>query len=144
VRSIVPSIPPPTPAGVAAPARRYPAPQLKLSGRAAEVLADLRAADTSSVVLGMRRPVVPAPRPLPTRSLIERLTAVSTAMHADYGRHLDTLAVLDDIAAALTEHPEAMATPSHPGIRLGLRRAFAELAALAPVDGAQAQKAQVA
>lgn len=99
-------------------------------GIAAEVLAELRAADTTLAALGMRRPVAPQP----TRDLIERCAAVSTAMHADYERHLDTLHVLGEISAALTEHPEALAPPSHPGIRLTLRRAHAELAALAPVE----------
>lgn len=36
----------------------------------------------------------------PTRDLIEYQTAVSCAMHADYAKHLDTLAVFADISAA--------------------------------------------
>lgn len=78
-------------------------------------------------------PIPAAFRPLRSRTLIERLAFVSTAMHADYARHLDTLRVIGEIAAVLTEHPEALAPPAHPGIRLTLRRAHAELAALIPL-----------
>jgi hypothetical protein len=70
----------------------------RLGGRpgiAAEVLAELRAADAPTRVLGS----------LPSRDLIERLTAVATAMHDDHTRQLDTLAVLDDISAAMAELP---------------------------------------
>jgi hypothetical protein len=87
------------------------------------------------VSIGLARVPLTEPRPLPTRDLTERCAAISTAIHADYERHLDTLHVLGKISAALAEHPEALAPPSHPGIRLTLRRAHAELlAALAPVE----------
>jgi hypothetical protein len=95
------------------------------TGVAADVLPELRAADTSWSALGMRRPTAP-PAP-PSRDLIEYQTAVSCAMHADYERHLDTLATLDGISAVLIEHPALLAYPSHPGVRLGLRRALAGL-----------------
>lgn len=91
-----------------------------------EVLAELRAADTTPAALGMRRPAAPAPRPLPGFATIAYLTAVSTAIQADYERHLDTLRVLDDISAAFTEHPELLTTDGHPGPRLLLRRIAAE------------------
>ena len=38
-------------------------------------------------------------RPVPGRDCIVYLTAVSTAIHADHERHLDTLRVIDDITA---------------------------------------------
>jgi len=47
---------------------------------------------------------------LPSRDLVEFQTAVSCAMHADYERHLDTLAVVNSIAAlAADAHVVAMA-----------------------------------
>lgn len=107
--------------------KRTPLP-LGAPARSVAVLADLRAADGT---LGMRRPSAPVPAaapPLPSRDLIEYVTAVSTAIHADHLRHLDTLRVIDDIAAVLTEHSELLAPPSHPGPRLWLRRIAAELA----------------
>ncbi len=74
----------------------------------ADVLPWLRAADTSWSALGMRRPT--APTAGPSRDLIEYQTAVSCAMHADYGRHLDTLAAIDAIAAlAADAHAVRMA-----------------------------------
>jgi hypothetical protein len=78
------------------------------TGVAADVLPWLRAADTSWSALGMRRPDAP-PAP-PSRDLIEYQTAVSCAMHADYERHLDTLAAIDAIAAlAADAHTVTMA-----------------------------------
>lgn len=105
------------------------------AGVAVEVLRDLRAADTTPAALGMRRPTAPVSRPLPTHALIERLTAVSTAMHADYDRHLDTLAVLDGIAAAIADGADAHV------VRMALAPIAAELAALAPVATLKAQVA---
>lgn len=61
-----------------------------------------------------------APRPLPSRDLIERCAAVSTALHADDERHLDTMRVLGEISAAL-----AAATDKH-----ALRMALAPVEAM--------------
>lgn len=116
-------------------AQRTPLP-LGAPARSVAVLAGLRA---ETPTLGMRRPSAPVPAaapPLPSRDLIEYVTAVSTAIHADYERHLDTLRVIDDIAAVLTEHPELLAPPSHPGPRLWLRRIAAELSPLTAKRGA--------
>lgn len=47
---------------------------------------------------------------LPSRDLVEYQTAVSCAMHADYAMQLDTLAVIDSIAAlAVDAHTVGMA-----------------------------------
>lgn len=89
--------------------------------RAVDVLAGIRAE---------------APVPLPSRNLIEYTAAVSTAINADYARHLDTLRTIDEISAMLTEHPELLAPPSHPGPRLWLRRIAADLAPFAAKAGA--------
>lgn len=48
--------------------------------------------------VGLATVPLTAPRPLPTVDTIAYLAAVSTAMHDDYERHLDTLAVIDAIA----------------------------------------------
>ena len=119
-------------------------------GVSGAALAWMRAQDTSWATAG-RRPVAapsatypahdhgatpPAPRrPLPSRDLIERLTAVSTAMQDDYTAHLDALAVLDGIAAAIADGADAHA------VRMALAPIAAELAALAPVATMKAQVA---
>lgn len=77
-----------------------------------------------------------APVPLPSRNLIEYTAAVSVAIDADYERHLDTLRTIDEISAMLTEHPELLAPPSHPGPRLWLRRIVTELAPFTAKAGA--------
>lgn len=77
-------------------------PPLPLGAQARSVAA-LAGLHAETPTLGMRRPTAPArpaPKPLPARSLIEYVTAVSTAIHADYERHLDTLRVIDEISAA--------------------------------------------
>lgn len=81
-------------------------------GAPARSVAALRELRTEAPVeprtLGMRRPS--APRPLPGRDCIAYLTAVSAAIHTDYERHLDTLRVIDDIAASAPDtHTLAMA-----------------------------------
>jgi hypothetical protein len=52
-------------------------------------------------------------RPVPTLTLIERLTFISTAMHADDVVDTDTLNILDEISAAMAgvdnPHPLRMA-----------------------------------
>ncbi len=53
-------------------------------------------------------PLPTGPRPLPPIATIAFLADVSTAIHADDERHLDTLAVLDAIAAALAARPELL------------------------------------
>lgn len=74
-------------------------------------------------------PAAPKPQRPFSADLLTRLAFVSTAMQADYTQHLDTMAVLDEITAALTEHPEFLTSPDcHPGPRLWLRRIAAELA----------------
>jgi hypothetical protein len=106
--------------------RAVPAPRpTRPAGIAREVLAELRAAEVVMPPLqsatcgthdrgtwlpasaGLARVPLTTPRPLPTRDLIERCAAVSTAMHADYERHLDTLAVLDGISAAIADGADA-------------------------------------
>lgn len=114
-------------------------PVRKPLGWGRDMLTYLRAQDTTPAGLGMHRPAAPAPRPLPHFATIAYLTAVSTAINADYQRHLDTLRVIDDISAAFTEHPELLTADGHPGPRLWLRRIIAELAPFA-----DAVKAQVA
>ena len=109
-------------------ARPIPAPPAKKPpnwGR--DMIAFLHAeAPVEPRTLGMRRPATPRPF---SPDLLGRLASVSTAMHADYTRHLDTMAVLDEISATLTEHPEFLtSTDCHPGPRLWLRRIAAELA----------------
>lgn len=88
-----------------------PAPAPKPPNWGRDMIAFLRAeAPVEPRTLGMRRPSAPTARPLPSRDLIEYVTAVSTAIHADYERHLDTLRVIDDIAAAAPDtHTLAMA-----------------------------------
>jgi hypothetical protein len=58
-------------------------------------------------------PVRLRPVPLPPLTLIERLTFISTAMHADDVVDTDTLNVLDEISAAMAAvdnpHPLRMA-----------------------------------
>lgn len=79
---------------------------------AAEVLRELRAADTSWAALGMRQPVapqLPAPRPLPGIATIAYLSAVSVAIRVDQALHADTLHVIDDIRALLDGRPELLA-----------------------------------
>lgn len=101
--------------------------------RATEVLRELRAADASWAT-AKRGPSAPgAPRSLPSRDLIERLTAVATAMHADYVRHVEALAVLDGISEAIADGADPHAA------RMALAPIAEQLADLAPV-----QKAQVA
>lgn len=106
------------------PPRRPPLP-LGAPARAVAVLAGLRVeAPVQPRTLGMRRPAAPtparpAPQPLPGRSLIEYVTAVSTAIHADYERHLDTLRVIDEISAA---------APDTHTLRMALTPILAELA----------------
>lgn len=75
------------------------------------MIAFLRAeAPVEPRTLGMRRPTAPTAPKLPSRDLIEYVTAVSVAMHADYERHLNTLRVIDQIAAAAPDpHTLAMA-----------------------------------
>lgn len=64
---------------------------------------------------------VAVPRPLPSRDLIERCAAVSTALHADDERHLDTMRVLGEISAAW-----AAATDTH-ALRMALAPIQAQL-----------------
>lgn len=112
------------------------------SGVSADVLRELRAADVplSSTAIrdahdrgswlpasvGIRRTPLTATPPLPGRDLIERLAVVSAAMHDDYARHLDTLAVLDGISAAIADGADAHT------VRMALAPIAAELADLAP------------
>lgn len=72
--------------------------------------------------IGMRRPAAPSPvdaPKLPSRNLIEYVTAVSTAIHADYERHLDTLRTIDEISAA---------APDTHTLRMALTPILAQLA----------------
>lgn len=74
-------------------------------------------------------PPMPATfRPLRSRTLIERLAFVSTAMHDDYARHLDTLRVIDEISAM------GAASDMHV-----LRMALAPIAAQLTVAGVSAR-----
>jgi hypothetical protein len=105
------------PPRVGARTQRPPLP-LGAPARAVAALAEMHAAEPT--------PVAP-PRPF-SPDLLARLAFISTAMHADYTRHLDTMAVLDEISAVLTEHPEFLTSSDcHPGPRLWLRRIAAEL-----------------
>lgn len=82
---------------------------------AAEILRELRAADTTPAALGMRRPTAPtapqppAARPMPGIATIAYLSAVSVAIRIDHAVHQDTLHVIDDIRTLLDGRPELLA-----------------------------------
>jgi hypothetical protein len=86
-------------AGVHTPLRPLP---FGAPARAVAAMADLRAADA---------PVLPtAPSAPPSRDLVEFQTAVACAMHADHAMQVDTIAVIDAIAALAPDaHTVAMA-----------------------------------
>lgn len=89
------------------PARPVPKP----AGWGRDMIAFLRSQDA---------PAAPRPPQRFTPDLLARLAFVSTAMHADYERHLDTMRVLDVISAVW-----AAATDTH-----ALRMALAPVEAM--------------